>query len=349
MDGSKKGSGRDQLDPELAPDDAVLPAASVIIPLKGGEPANRASIECMLDQDYGTLEVVVGIAEGDEMAASLVRSIQTERPDAPLNLVQSPNRLGGPRPKVSNLYNASEAAKYSFLALIDADILAGKDFLRSLLTPLNKPETGLTTSLYRAGEGGGLWSRIDGLWTSTAYLPGAIFGRRVIGEGFAFGAAIGIRRDVLDQIGGFAAISRQVGDDYQLGRLASSRGFRVELVRYVVTEQVEQISFRQFVGRRTRWARTIRIHQPAGYAGSFLMYSVPLALCGVLIDRPARWRWLGAVMANRLVCASLTRRRLDPDAPAWELLLTPMRDLLAFALWGLGFTTEKPRLRGAAP
>jgi ceramide glucosyltransferase len=334
---------REQTHPEdEMVDERALPRASVLIPLRGSSCANQDSIRSLLSQDYPLYDVIVGVEDSDIAAVQMLRRIQDEHRGDMLKFVAAPNALGG-RPKVGNLHNALALSCAALLAMVDADVVVGPEFLRRFLSPLLNPEIGLTTCLYRADEGGGVWSRIDALWTSTTYLPSALFGRRVIGETFAFGAAIGMRREVLDRIGGFAALNPRLGDDYQLGYRTAEMGFKVRFVPYVVTEHQDELSFRQLMDRRVRWCRTIRTFQGPGYAGSVITYGLPFAMAAALLAprSPKRWAWLIAVAANRVLCAGLNRACIEPNAPLMELCLIPLRDALGLAAWALGFTAPR--------
>ncbi|MDQ2732465.1 MAG: glycosyltransferase [Armatimonadota bacterium] len=333
--------------PPIQPSTEILPPASILIPLKGASPVNGPSLRSMLAQDYLDFDVIVGMEEEDTDAATFVNALQKEPFGERLRLAQGSNSRGG-RSQVSNIHHAMAVSKADVFVIVDADIVAGPGFLLRMVHPLLASGTGAATCFYRQGGGGSLWNVVDGLWTSTSFLPSAIFGRRVIGQAFTFGAARSIRRDVLESAGGFGSIDPAGMDDYQLGQLAVAAGFSVEFVPYVVTELMPRLHFLQLVNRRTRWFRNIRILQPAGYAGSIITYGVGLALLSALCrpKEPGRWQWLGVVTANRLVCAALVRRHLDPGASMIDVGLTPVRDLLALAVWALGFTAAKdPRFR----
>jgi ceramide glucosyltransferase len=95
-----------------------------------------------------------------------------------------------------------------------------------------------------------------------------------------------------------------------------------------------------------RWHRTIRGVQPAGYAGMFLTYPLPLALLAFLLaPRRARAAALVVAVLARIALRRVSGRALGvPVAPAWLML---PRDLVGIAVWACGLTGRAVRWRDA--
>ncbi len=58
----------------------------------------------------------------------------------------------------------------------------------------------------------------------------------------AYGATIAFRRQALEQIGGFAALSDHLADDYVLGQRIAAAGWRLVLLPYVVDTILDSTS-----------------------------------------------------------------------------------------------------------
>ena len=74
-----------------------------------------------------------------------------------------------------------------------------------------------------------------------------------------------IRRDVLNKIGGFEALTNFLADDYMLGKAVVKQGYKVALVPYIVENIVSECNLKSLFYHELRWARTIRSVQPKGY------------------------------------------------------------------------------------
>jgi ceramide glucosyltransferase len=66
--------------------------------------------------------------------------------------------------------------------------------------------------------------------------------------------------------------------------------------------------FASCLGQQMRFARTIKIVDPIGYAGSVIAYPLPLALMAALPGSSGTLRLLAGVLASRIIlCNSVTR------------------------------------------
>ncbi len=122
-----------------------------------------------------------------------------------------------------------------------------------------------------------------------AFIPSVLVALSLGELRFCLGATMAVRRNVLAEIGGLAALGSVLADDHALGELVSARGHRIELSRYVVKTLVPEAALGPLWSHELRWARTNLALAPTGYAFSFLMYALPLALLYVAVSRNLAW------------------------------------------------------------
>jgi len=153
---------------------------------------------------------------------------------------------------------------------------------------------------------------------------------------FAFGATIALRRDTLDAIGGFAALADKLADDYWLGELTRQRGLRTVLSDVVVTTDVTESRLATLWSHELRWLRTIRSLNPTGFAFTFVTFTWPMLVAGLLLaPSPAMLAVAVAGVIARSILAGNLRGALR----------APLRDLLLLAGWAAALPGTHVRWR----
>src|SRR5439155_5279034 len=87
---------------------------------------------------------------------------------------------------------------------------------------------------------------------------------------FALGAVMVIRREQLEEIGGFRALVECLADDYQLGNRIARLGLRLAISPVIAECWSAPMGWRAVWKHQLRWARTIRVCQPLPYFFSIL-------------------------------------------------------------------------------
>jgi ceramide glucosyltransferase len=321
------------------------PAATLLKPLCGAEHELYANLRTFCEQTYPLFQIVFGVREAADPAVAIVRRLQNDFPALELQIAIDPAQHGSSG-KVSNLINMMPLARYGYLVLSDSDMRVPRDYLANVIAPLLDLDVGIVTCPYRGHAQSGLWSRLGALFLNDWFMPSvhvaALFGSRA----FAFGATIALRREVLERIGGFAAIADQLADDYRLGELTRNLGMRTVLSQVVVETCVDEHSAADLVRHELRWLRTIRAVRPVGYALAFVTFGVPVAAMGALLARGAApaLAMLGVTAMARLMLHFANGRPRSAVAQVW---LLPFSDLLSFALWCWGFVTRRVQWRHA--
>jgi ceramide glucosyltransferase len=328
-----------------------LPPISILKPLKGTDPEMYESFRSHCVQDYPEYEIVFGVSEADDPAVQLVERLKAEFPQRAIQLVVCSANLGT-NTKVSNLVQMLPAARHEYLIVNDSDIRVETDYLRRVVALLAAPQTGMVTCLYRGIAGPTLGARLESLGISTDFSGGILAAREVeSGIHFALGSTLAFRRRDLRAIGGFESVVDYLADDYELGKRTAAQGLQVKLSEVVVETFLPPYTPREFLRHQLRWARSVRDSRPWGYIGMVLTFGLPWALLVLAFIHGALWAWgLAALTAVMRLAVALVVGRLvlkDRQVPRW-LVLVPVRDLIAVAVWVASFMGHTVAWRGTS-
>ena len=211
------------------------------------------------------------------------------------------------------------------------------------------PPVGLVTCPYRGKNPRSFAACLEALGIGADFMPSVMASRMLEGAAFAFGSTIALPRRVLEELGGFEALTEQLADDFRLGNGAAKAGYTVILSDYVVDDLLGAETFCAMTARRLRWARTTRSCRPAGYAGSIITHGLPFALLFLCASQfnSAGWLILGLTLALRFVATAWITFRYTRDFAALLCLpLLPFSDLFNFGLFIASFCGNELQWRG---
>ena len=177
-------------------------------------------------------------------------------------------------------------AKHDTLVLSDSDIAVGRRWLAQVTAALVAPGRGHRhLSLYRrAGPGGDkLWSSLAAMGTSYDFLPNAVVGTSLGLASPCMGSTIALRRETLDEVGGFAAFADQLADDYEMGRAVRAKGYTLAIPAMGVGHTAAEDSLAELFRHELRWTRTIRMVNRGGHLGSIVTHGFAFALMAALL------------------------------------------------------------------
>jgi len=312
-------------------------AVTILKPLCGAEPGLKTNLASFCAQVYpGAIQIVFGVGEASDPAAAVVRRLIATFPHADIELVVGTEAHGANR-KISNLINMAARARHGLIVVSDSDIRVDDAYLRQVVSALDQPGVGLVTCLYRGSADAGLWSRLAAMAINHHFLPNVLVGLRLGLARPCFGSTIALKAATLDRIGGFRPFADQLADDYAIGRAVRDLGLRVAVPPLLVDHTCFDESWSELIRRELRWARTVRLIDPVGHAGSIITHPLPFALGGLAL---AGWHASGlGIIALALVCrilAPVQIGRTDGGAGV-SFWLTPLRDLLSFVVFLASF------------
>jgi ceramide glucosyltransferase len=325
-----------------------LPVVSILKPLKGADPQMYEALRSHCEQDYPEYELLCGVTNPGDPAVPVVEKLMREFPHRKIRLVLCDKRLGA-NGKVSSLIQLAHEARAEFFLVNDSDIRVEPDYLKTVIGELQQPDTGLVTCLYRGIGGESLGSRLEALGINTDFVPG-ILSAEVLEGGirFGLGSTLALRKSDLNAVGGFDAIVDYLADDYELGSRIAQLGKKIQLSRTVVETNLPIYDFVGFWAHQQRWARTIRASRPGGYLGLLLTFTIPwgLAVIATGYSQPWAWELVAAAFVARFSLALWTSGKVLSEKAAAPMLLLPIRDVLAVAVWVGGWFGNSILWRG---
>lgn len=329
------------------------PPITILKPLHGDEPLLRQALGSVCTQDYPRFQIVFGVQDPADPSLAVIERLRGDHPETDIAIVVDPTRHG-PNRKVGNLINMLPAAKHDVLVIADSDLHVQPDYLARLADALNRPGTGLVTTLYSGLPASpALPARLGATQITHNFLPGALLAR-ALGRQDCLGATMALRRETLARIGGLHALVNHLADDNVLGRLVQAQGLAVALAGTVPATTVPETTFRALWRHELRWARTIRALVPGQFAASALQYPLFWTALAIPLSGATAWSWaafllawairaLAATGVDRALAAKL--QGLAFSCPVW---LLPMRDWLSIGVLLASYAGRRVEWRGVS-
>jgi ceramide glucosyltransferase len=323
------------------PAPASLPPVSILKPVQGLEPHFYEAIRSHAAQDYPEFEMLFGVRDPADPAVKEIERLQAEFPERRIRIVRATTKT--PNAKVGVLIDLAAEASHPLLLASDSDIRVPSGYLKRLVAPLEDPAIGLVTCLYGAlsDELAGRWEAIG---IASDFAPSVLVARSMGVREFGLGSTLLFRAADLRRVGGFETVAEYLADDYQLAKRFTELGLRVKLSQVTVDTWLQGRSWSEVWAHQVRWARTVRVSRPGGYAGlpvtQASLWSLAAALAGM-------WWVAVPLLALRLavgwvVGVSVLKNRLV----ARHFYLIPLRDLWGFAVWVCGLFGDTVVWRG---
>ena len=331
----------------ILPHHPSTPGMTLLKPLHGAEPDLYENLESFVSQAYdGPVQIVFGVGLPTDSAIPVVARLRSRYPNRDIELVISGSASDG-NGKIANLISMSAVVKHGIIVLSDSDICVAPDYLHHIRNTLLTPGVGLVTCLYKGTTDARFWSTLSTMAIDFHFFPSVLLGLRMEKAHPCLGATMAMRAETLERIGGFAAFSRHLADDYAIGEAVRQTGQRVAIDRQIVLHRCSHESALDVFFQELRWARTIRSINPRGYAGSLVTHPVPFAFLAFACSGAVEGIPLGCI-AISLACRVLLQREVEKVAgvSTRRWLLGPLRDTLSLLIFVASYLTDVVVWRG---
>jgi ceramide glucosyltransferase len=328
------------------PPQTALPPVSILKPVHGFEPRLRENIETFFRQDYPDYEILFAAEDEDDAALGVIRDICGRYPKIRSRILVV-GRPPWPNPPAYSFYRMTEVAAHDILVTSDSDVEVAPNYLRQVVPPLLDPSVGVLTCLYRGKNAGGFWSALDAIGMSVEMSAGVLAANLLEGIKFGLGPTIVVRKDSVENIGGYGVLGDYFSNDFAIGNLIEKAGYRAVLSHHVIDHVVPPMTFRSLWEREVRWAKGTRYSRPRGHLGTGLIFAMPYGILGFLAAAAMGHGGLGALLLG----AAILNRGIEAGAIGWGVVrdprarsapwLYPLRDLLGFVVWCASYVSRR--------
>jgi ceramide glucosyltransferase len=324
------------------------PGLTLLKPLKGCDAETKNCLRSWFLQAYpGPVQILLGVASALDPVCAIARELLAEFPRADALLVICAEPLGA-NAKVSTLRQLEPHIRHPLVMISDADVRVASDFAANVTPHLADPGAGLVNCFYRLANPSTPAMQWEAIAVNADFWTQVLQSRSLKPVDFALGAVMTLPTAQLKAIGGFAALSDILADDYHLGRLVARQHKRIELATVVAECWDAPMNWREVWAHQARWARTIRVCQPWPYFLSILSNATLWPLLWLAVARqPVVLALCGGCVLFRMAAALRQQSRMmqSPSRLAYACM-PPVKDLLDVLVWAGAFTSNRITWRG---
>jgi len=307
------------------------PGAAILQPLDDDVPLHERDLAALCAQGAA---VYVAVESESSVAGSTALRAASHGRTPNLEVVTVPNPRGANR-KVAKLIAMLARTEEEIAVFVDGDVSVPPQYLATVLAPFSDPAVAMVTCPYRSVGGSTVPSRIDVILTNAGFLPSVALAARIEGVRFALGATIAVRRRVLEETGALEPLRDVLADDWAMAERVRAAGHRITLAPLLLDHRVSDATWPPVLSRHVRWARTVRVVRPGGYAGTIVAHGfLPAVALTAVLGGAAGLGILAGYTALRLASIALNAERTGLSAR--DLALVPLADAISTAIYVAG-------------
>lgn len=301
---------------------------SIIQPVLSGDPTMPACLERSLQLKTRYALEYIWLADiNDPAGQDICRQLMVRYPERNIQFVTLPPPSEGQNPKTVKLIAGAKVAHGDVLCVLDDDTMLPDDGLECCLPFLDQPGVGLAFGLPYYVNFSDVWSSMVSAFVNShsllTYVPYTVLTQPFTINGMFYA----IRREVLEEVGGFEAIEKIFADDFAIAYLVRSHGYRLAQTPLCHGISTQVMGPRHYLSLIQRWfvlpreslLRHLSIRDRLVVYGLGLVPALfPLLLLIYLLLRPTR-RTLGYALLyfgySFAIFADFNKRYLRQASP----------------------------------
>ena len=314
------------------------PPISILKPLKGLDDDLLANLLSFCNQDYPDYEIIFALEEEDDPALKIVHTLQQQCSRNKISVIVK-QRDDAFNPKVNNLISAYGVSQFPYILISDSDVRVARNYLREIIKPMADPQVGLVNNLIR-----GIESKSIGALLENLHLNSFVIGNVAIMTSFfkmpvVVGKSMLMRKKDFEEIGGFAAVTRILAEDYVMGALMHHKGKRVITSGHVINAVNHYRTMKQFLKRHGRWGKLRWKLGGLGYCSEIMTNAVFISCLALAVMGPTA-RVLSLAAAAwfiKIIGDYLLGKRIGSAHRFYHYLLAPIKDIIVGVIWFVPF------------
>lgn len=318
-----------------------LPPISFVLPIKDWAPGFKASQSSVFELDYPEFDVTATAAETESRAVSAMCSIIEAFPGHEARIVHSTASFAV-SPKVNNIYQAIEDAKYDLIATKDSNIELPPQTARAAIAAMTE-DVGLVTAITEAKGAKNLAAKIEASLMNQSHAR-ILHAAAALGLGFGLGKLMIFKRSDLHRAGGFDAIAHTVGEDSATAHALASIGLRTRIIGAPIYQMLGVRRFSDVYNRQMRWAVIRRQNELPGFLIEPLGLSIFVALAAAFAAPLLGWSALaafGGALLFWFACETALALARGWDVSVSAPAVMVARDAMMTSVWLRAWFTKR--------
>lgn len=272
---------------------------SILQPVISGDPLLPTVLAETLDAPCSFPREILWLGdEGDAECRRVCEALMARYPDEQIRYLALPPPPQGDNPKMFKLARSLTEAHGDIICVLDDDTVIPAGGLEGCLPYLDQPGVGLAFGLPYYVSFTNLWSSMTAMFVDSnsllTYIPYTFLTDPFTINGMFYA----IRRDVLDQVGGFAGLEPFLADDFAIAHRMRQHGLRLAQTPLLHPIRTQVRDGAHYLRLLRRWCiapreSIMRYITPREtvifYALGLLPALFPLAVLAALLVRPSPW------------------------------------------------------------
>lgn len=303
---------------------------SVLKPLCGIDDQLADNLRSFFRLRHPQFELVFGVEGQNDPAIQVVEALRRHHPHVPCRLVVHDGGRGI-NPKVASLREMMKAASHDVVVISDSNVRVPRDYLSRMIGELQQEGVGLVTSLFVGQGERTLGAALESSQLNGPMAVGVAATHLMVGHPISLGKSMALRHSDLARLGGLESVASVLAEDYIIGRMFASAGYKVRISTLPVDNICRYTTVAGLFKRLLRW-NMIRFRMvPLPFALEPLTIPLSVALGAPMFGVPLVWALLWAATLT-ILRDGLAWWRLRGTEGIWRVpLLFIPRDLI-FAL-----------------
>jgi ceramide glucosyltransferase len=324
------------------------PPVSNLKPVKGLDPGAYENFASLCRQNYPEYELIFCTTDDTDLSVPVIQKLMQDFPQCQIRLLYSAGHTAI-NDKVAKLRLMTREAKYEYLVINDSDVRVEPDYLQRVVEPLHDPKVGGVTCFYASVEDKAFVEKLQTVGMISDFYAGLLVAWQLDGVHFALGPTMVSTKKWVKGFGGFEVLESRPADDLLFGRLIAEQGAEVRLLPYVVLTTPDFEGVGQLYTKRLRWMTVMRAMRPWGHFGLIFTWGLPWTTLAVLVHPTlliGAIYWGGYFLFRVAMTWLIGIVGLKQHHLWKKIVLIPLWDALAFAVWVMSFAKSSIQWRG---
>ncbi|GAB6031668.1 Ceramide glucosyltransferase [Chamberlinius hualienensis] len=236
----------------LLPRETPYPGVSVLKPLVGIDPNLFSNLETFFTMNYPLFELLFCIHDESDPCIMLIKRLMEKYPHVDAKMFVGGTQVGV-NPKINNMQPGYDQAKYDLILVSDSGLRMKEDTLLDMVNHMTE-NVGLVHQMPFVCDRKGFAATIEKIYFGTTHAR--IY---LVADFLRINCATGMsalmRKNLLDDAGGFKAFGQYLAEDFFFAKSMRDRGWSIRICSQPAWQNSGLCDISSFQARIGRWVK----------------------------------------------------------------------------------------------